>query len=357
MTITHAAPNDVEEPERLLCPVTHVMYKDPVVVAGSGNTYERDAVLAHWRIRGFPQDPLNNVEVDNALLIANWDKRREVEAFLAANVDYVPQGWNSRQPHNPQDERQYKGRRRGIVSQAGRRWRQLLVDEVGDLLPEGKGTPMLLLVVMISCLVVLAAADIFLLIIPASAAAPAVVGIMRLAPSSPYLQERSCTALATIAGRGADERDDVAQVGGIDQILNALRNHPGAARVQGSACEALATVSIRSATSREAIARAGGVELVLSALQDHFWDARVLAQASAALANVAFGSPASQETAFQFGVVGRLVKALRAPHADAFVRESACLALRSLATGGAPRRTAIEGALADAELSCPSPSA
>jgi hypothetical protein len=32
------------EPVHLLCPITRVMYRDPVFVAESGNTYEREAI-------------------------------------------------------------------------------------------------------------------------------------------------------------------------------------------------------------------------------------------------------------------------------------------------------------------------
>ena len=33
-----------DEPEELLCPITKAMMRDPVFVAGSGNTYEREAI-------------------------------------------------------------------------------------------------------------------------------------------------------------------------------------------------------------------------------------------------------------------------------------------------------------------------
>lgn len=40
---------EVEEPEELLCPITKVMMRDPVFVAGSGNTYEREAIETYWQ--------------------------------------------------------------------------------------------------------------------------------------------------------------------------------------------------------------------------------------------------------------------------------------------------------------------
>eukprot|EP00740_Mantoniella_antarctica_P013292 CAMPEP_0181381912 /NCGR_PEP_ID=MMETSP1106-20121128/20409_1 /TAXON_ID=81844 /ORGANISM="Mantoniella antarctica, Strain SL-175" /LENGTH=168 /DNA_ID=CAMNT_0023501197 /DNA_START=35 /DNA_END=538 /DNA_ORIENTATION=+ len=37
-----------DEPDELLCPVLRVMLRDPVFVAGSGNTYERAAIERFW---------------------------------------------------------------------------------------------------------------------------------------------------------------------------------------------------------------------------------------------------------------------------------------------------------------------
>ena len=37
------------EPEELMCPITHAMFRDPVMVFESGHTYERDKVLSHFR--------------------------------------------------------------------------------------------------------------------------------------------------------------------------------------------------------------------------------------------------------------------------------------------------------------------
>ena len=46
-----------DEPEELMCPITRAMFQDPVMVVDSGHTYERSAVLAHFR-RNRAKDPL-----------------------------------------------------------------------------------------------------------------------------------------------------------------------------------------------------------------------------------------------------------------------------------------------------------
>ena len=48
MTNKHAA-CDMEVPSAFLCPITYEMFRDPVVVIASGQTYERGAILRHFR--------------------------------------------------------------------------------------------------------------------------------------------------------------------------------------------------------------------------------------------------------------------------------------------------------------------
>ena len=94
-----------EEPEDLTCPVTKMMFRDPVFVAGSGNTYEREAIETFWRGRRDRRDPLTNAHVRNAALFTNWTKRREVDAWLAQHPDQTPEGWPSRTVPPPLEAR------------------------------------------------------------------------------------------------------------------------------------------------------------------------------------------------------------------------------------------------------------
>ena len=74
------------EPVNLQCPISHIMLRDPVVV-GSGNTYEREAIVAHLQIQQQPTDPLTNVPLANLYAIPNWQLRRDVQTFLEAHPD------------------------------------------------------------------------------------------------------------------------------------------------------------------------------------------------------------------------------------------------------------------------------
>ena len=86
-----------EEPQALCCPITHVMFRDPVFVCESGNTYEREAIEAFWaRSTGGVRDALTNKPLSSQQVFTNWDRRREVAAWLSAHPTRVPTGWSGR---------------------------------------------------------------------------------------------------------------------------------------------------------------------------------------------------------------------------------------------------------------------
>lgn len=93
--------SSIEEPAALLCPITNVMFRDPVVTA-HGNTYERSLLLQFWRQTGSAKDPLSNVDVSR-VVITNWGKRREVASFLQEHAGYIPQGWLNRDQPSPKE--------------------------------------------------------------------------------------------------------------------------------------------------------------------------------------------------------------------------------------------------------------
>ena len=71
-----------EEPHALCCPITHSLYRDPVFVPESGNTYEREAIVNFWKQAGPTRDALTNASLSSDQVFTNWDKRGEVQAFL-----------------------------------------------------------------------------------------------------------------------------------------------------------------------------------------------------------------------------------------------------------------------------------
>lgn len=117
-----SSPRAVEEPERLLCPITHSMYRDPVFVPESGNTYERSALEQYWATSPPARDPLTNVPLAGTNVHPNWMVRREVQQFLDDHPEYVPQGWPDRNVPSPAS-RPARGRlASGLAAGFGPRW-------------------------------------------------------------------------------------------------------------------------------------------------------------------------------------------------------------------------------------------
>lgn len=95
-----AANEQVTEPELLLCPITQVMFQDPVVNR-YGHTYERAALKQALRLQ--LRDPLTNLPLqppDGGPVFSNRNVRRQVSDFLENHPSYVPQGWADRR-RNP----------------------------------------------------------------------------------------------------------------------------------------------------------------------------------------------------------------------------------------------------------------
>eukprot|EP00040_Diaphanoeca_grandis_P036516 m.233093 g.233093 ORF g.233093 m.233093 type:complete len:165 (-) comp33632_c1_seq1:33-527(-) len=103
------ATTNIEEPDNLCCIISRALFRDPVLAAGSGNTYEREALLTHFsacEANGSPiRDPITN-RVIGKDVITNWDKRRQVQDFLDANPTFVPDGWASRDLPQPNEDYQ-----------------------------------------------------------------------------------------------------------------------------------------------------------------------------------------------------------------------------------------------------------
>ena len=88
------------EPEVLLCPITRVMFRDPVMVVDSGHTYERSAILSHFERNG-AKDPLTRRALSSTKVMTNWAMRNVVQDWLDKHPDVTPDGWDSRELLEP----------------------------------------------------------------------------------------------------------------------------------------------------------------------------------------------------------------------------------------------------------------
>ena len=86
------------EPRDLMCSITWEMFRDPVILVESGETYERAAIEEHLSRRNTdPTDPNSNVPLRSTLIVPNHAIRRNVETWLSNNPDRTPGGWDSRE--------------------------------------------------------------------------------------------------------------------------------------------------------------------------------------------------------------------------------------------------------------------
>ena len=93
----------VVEPDVLICPITRNMFRDPVVVVDSGHTYERSAIVSHFRCNG-TKDPLTGLALRSAKVMTNWAVRQIVQDWLDKHLDVTPDGWDSRELLQPSSD-------------------------------------------------------------------------------------------------------------------------------------------------------------------------------------------------------------------------------------------------------------
>ena len=93
------------DPSELCCPLTLQLFKDPVC-GTSGVTYERSAILKHFRsCRESMKSafcPVTRIKC-HELLITNYFARNEIQKHLDKNERTIPDGWRSRKMHPPMD--------------------------------------------------------------------------------------------------------------------------------------------------------------------------------------------------------------------------------------------------------------
>ena len=99
-------PSDADldaEPDVLMCPITRIMFRDPVVVVESGHTYERNAILEHFRRNG-AKDPLTGLALSSTRVMPNWAVRQIAQDWMDRHPDVTPDAWDSRELLEPSSD-------------------------------------------------------------------------------------------------------------------------------------------------------------------------------------------------------------------------------------------------------------
>jgi hypothetical protein len=94
--------------------------------------------------------------------------------------------------------------------------------------------------------------------------------------------EKACRALWNIAGN-ADNKVKVAGAGGIEAVVEAMRDHASNASVVENACDALAIIAWSDDAIRTRVADKGGIELLQACLKKHSSSVDVHKQACSAI--------------------------------------------------------------------------
>ena len=93
------------EPDDLLCPITRVMFRDPVMLTSSGITFERDAI-EKWLSNGNRTCPVTKKTIALNGTCTNFIARRWVDRWLSENPDRMPEGWETREMLSPAQQPQ-----------------------------------------------------------------------------------------------------------------------------------------------------------------------------------------------------------------------------------------------------------
>jgi len=155
-----------------------------------------------------------------------------------------------------------------------------------------------------------------------------IVRAMRAQLSSAGVQVAACKLLKILAGNYANSVS-IANAGGIKVILISMGTHEANVGVQEGACAALCNLAMYDA-NRLAIANAGGIEVIVSAMRTHKANVGVQEAACKAVGNLAVND-ANVVAIADAGGIEVIVSAMRTHEANVGVQVGACGALGKLA--------------------------
>ena len=142
-------------------------------------------------------------------------------------------------------------------------------------------------------------------------------------------QERACHLLAALASRRKDLLPAIGAAGGVEAVLEALRDYMTVAAVVQRALGALKALTAADEL-REAVVSLYGAEAVIAAMGAHARSARIQDRGATVLANAAFGSEVRKRRIGRSGGLDAILAAMRAHARDEETAARCCLAVRNL---------------------------
>lgn len=97
ITTTDISSDEEEAPSHLICPITRLMFKEPVIVTTKtcARTYERVAII-DWIVRGNMVDPLSREPLIDHYITPNESIRIAVSNWLDTHPGLTPEMWSCR---------------------------------------------------------------------------------------------------------------------------------------------------------------------------------------------------------------------------------------------------------------------
>jgi len=140
----------------------------------------------------------------------------------------------------------------------------------------------------------------------------AIVQALRQRPNSEAVQWKASGALGCLIAHNTQLQTSAGQVGGVELLISALRGHPNSVVVQDKASEALRHIVAHGHEENQALARqAGGIEAVIVAIQHHSESEALQKNASGALGGLVLNDHESQLRASLAGGIDALTQTLK----------------------------------------------
>ena len=140
--------------------------------------------------------------------------------------------------------------------------------------------------------------------------------------------ERAFTAMWSLALLDSNQKA-IGKAGGVELLVNGMMAQLDSPSVQKQACGCLCTLSTDSGNNSK-IREADGVDAIVYAIWAHFDSEAVLTEACRALSSVVVDMHTSEVIIAQEGEVNAVISAMRCYPRSAKLQENACVALRNL---------------------------
>ena len=102
--VPDAPPTQISTPSpKSSCAPSRTVFRDPVFVLESGHTYERSAILSHFRRNG-AKDPLTRRALSSTKVMTNWAMRKRGSGLAGKHPGVTPDGWDSRELLEPSED-------------------------------------------------------------------------------------------------------------------------------------------------------------------------------------------------------------------------------------------------------------